>query len=294
VARHVHVDADRVFALGYSRGGFAAWHVALFFPDRLAAAVSIAAGFDVAPAGDGFWKQFVQNVAHLPVLNAWGERDALVIRDIAGRPAGTFAESNRAFERGVRGLGLPITNIEVEGGAHNSLRPPADAIFDLLTKRRAADPSRVSHVFRHVEQASSYWLEGLTWEGASWGDPAPVASPGPGESEAAALARAFEPLLGRLTGIRDGQTIRVTRRHIGDIVVWFGERSITWNQPVTIECDGKVMFSGRVAPDVELALARAKATMDFENLRFAGIRVNVSGEAAVVTAATMPEPAWKR
>jgi len=35
-------------------------------------------------------------------------------------------------------------------------------------------------------------------------------------------------------------------------------------------------------------------TMDFERLCFAGIRVSASGEASVVTAAAMPEPAWKR
>jgi hypothetical protein len=63
---------------------------------------------------------------------------------------------------------------------------------------------------------------------------------------------------------------------------------------VTIEVDGKVVFSGKVAPALELALARAKATMDFERLVFAGIRVSASGDASVVTATAMPEPAWRR
>jgi hypothetical protein len=116
----------------------------------------------------------------------------------------------------------------------------------------------------------------------------------PGETEAAALSRTLEPLLGRLTGSRDGQVLGVTRRHIGDVVIWLGERSIDWNRPITVECDGKMVFSGKVAQDPELALARAKATMDFERLCFAGIRVNASGDASIVTAATMPEPAWRR
>jgi hypothetical protein len=108
------------------------------------------------------------------------------------------------------------------------------------------------------------------------------------------LARTLAPLLGRLTGVRDGQTIRVTRRHISDLVVWLGARSINWDAPVTIECDGKAVFSGQIVPDAELALARAKATMDLERLVFAGIRVSAPGEASMVTAATMPEPAWRR
>ena len=295
VARIVHVDPNRVYAFGYSKGGFATWYVTLFFADRFAGAVSLAAGFDVAPGPDGFWRQLVQNVAHVPVLNAWGGQDPLVIRDLAEKPAGTFAESNRWFEQAVRGMGLPITNIEVVGGVHNQLTPPGEAIAGILNRRRAVDPPRVGHVFRHLHQASSYWIEGLTWVGDSWGEPWPPREAArPGESDAAALARTLEPLLGRLTGAREGQALRVTRRHIGDIVVWIGERSVKWDEPVSIECDGKLVYSGQLAQDVELALARAKATMDFERLCFAGIRVSASGEASVVTAASMPEPAWRR
>ena len=295
VARRVHVDANRVYAFGYSRGGFAAWYAGVFFADRFAGVIALAAGFDVAPGPDGFWAHLAGNVAHVPVLNAWGEKDPLVIRDLAENPAGTFAESNRWFTQALRGMDLPVTNIEVVGGLHNQLMPPGEAIVDILNRRRVVDPRRVGHVFRHLHQASSYWLEGLSWVGDAWSDPWPKPAPAqPGESEAAVLARTLEPLLGRLTGARDGQTIRVTSRHIGDLVVWLGERSVNWDQPVAVERDGKVVFSGKLAPDAGLALARAKATMDFERLVFAGIRVDASGEASVVTAASMPEPAWKR
>jgi pimeloyl-ACP methyl ester carboxylesterase len=295
VARLVHIDADRVYAFGYSKGGFAAWYVTLYFADRFAATIALAAGFDVAPGPDGFWKQVVPNVAYVPVLNAWGDRDPLVVRDLAEKPAGTFAESNRWFAREARGLRLPITNREVPGADHYKLAPPVDAIMDHLDRRRAVDPPRVAHVFRHLHQASTYWIEGLTWVGDSWGEPWPPREPAkPGESEAAVLARTLEPLLGRLTGVREGQTLRVTRHHIGEVVIWFGERSIDWDRPVTVECDGKAVFSGRLAPDSGLALARAKATMDFERLCFAGIRVDESGAATVVTATTLPEPAWRR
>jgi poly(3-hydroxybutyrate) depolymerase len=113
VARLVHVDANRVYGFGYSKGGFAAWYVTVYFADRFAGTVALAAGFDVAPGPDGFWRQLAPNVTHVPVLNAWGDRDPLIIRDLAEKPAGTFAESNRWFARELRGMGLPITNIEV-------------------------------------------------------------------------------------------------------------------------------------------------------------------------------------
>jgi hypothetical protein len=294
VARRVNVDAGRVYAFGYSKGGFGAWYVALYFPDRLAGAVSIAAGFDVAPADDGFWKLLLANVAHVPVLNVWGERDPLTIQDLAGKPAGTFAESNRRFAEEVRGMGLPITNLEVPGGEHSRLAAPGPAIAEILAPRRGGDPDRVVHAFRHLHQASCHWLEGLTWVGDSWGDPTPRPDPvRPGETEAGALARTLEPLLGRLTGVRDGQAFRVTRRHVGDVVVWLGDGTIDWDRPVSIEVDGKPAFSGRLTPDPAVALARAAATMDFDRLRFAGIRVSATGEATVLTAGSLPEPVWR-
>ena len=41
VARLVHVDANRVYAFGYSKGGFAAWYVTVFFADRFAGTVAL-------------------------------------------------------------------------------------------------------------------------------------------------------------------------------------------------------------------------------------------------------------
>ena len=284
-----------MYAFGYSKGGFAAWYVTLYFADRFAGTVSLAAGFDVAPGPTASGRSSCPTSPTCPCST----RGAIATRSSSATsrrsPPAPLPSRTGGSRRRVAGWALPITNIEVAGGVHNQLTPPGEAIVDILNRRRAVDPPRVAHVFRHLHQASSYWIEGLTWVGDSWGEPWPARLPAtPGESEASVLARTLEPLLGRLTGVREGQVIRVTRRHIGDIVIWFGERSVNWDQPVSVECDGKLVFSGKLAQDVEVALARAKATMDFERLVFAGIRVSASGEASVVTAATMPQPAWTR
>jgi len=107
------------------------------------------------------------------------------------------------------------------------------------------------------------------------------------------MARTLEPFLGRLSGEIDGQMIRVTRRHIGDVVIWLGDRTIDWERPLVLVVDGKTVSTGWVTRDVGVALARAAATMDFDALRFAGLRVGAAGQVLVVTAATMPEPAWR-
>jgi hypothetical protein len=294
VARAVHVDANRVYAFGYSKGGFGAWFVALYYADRFAGAVALAAAFDVSVDEGGLWKQVVANVTHLPIYNAWGQRDTLVARDLEEQPVGTLAEQNRRFADAVFGMGLPITNLEVPGAGHYGLSPPADPLVKVLAGRRVGDPRRVSHTFRHLHQASSYWLEGVTWTGDHWGEPRPaIPAPREGESRRAAVTRALEPLLGRLEGRLDGQTIRVTRRHVGDLVAWLGDKTIDWDRPVRVEVDGTVAFEGRPTRDPAIALARAAATMDFDRLRWAGIVVDRGGAGRLVTADAVPGPAWR-
>ncbi len=294
VARRVHVASDRVYPFGYSKGGFAAWFVSLYYPDRVAGAVAVAAGFDVAPGDDGLWKELAPNVAHTPVLNVWGEHDPLLVPGLDGKPGATFAASNRLFARAVRDTALPIVNIEVAGATHVAVAPPAAPLARLMERRRRQDPTRLAHTFRHLHQASCYWLEGLTWVGDSWGDAPPALAEGKeGESEDHRIARTLSPLLGRLNGTIEDQWITVTRYHVGDIVIWLGERTIDWNRPIRLEVDGRVVFKGRVERDVRVALARAQATMDFDSLRFAGVRVDRSGQVSMVTAASMPAPVWR-
>lgn len=294
VARAVHVDADRVYPLGYSKGGFGTWFVALYYADRFAGATALAAAFDVTVDEGGFWKHVIANVTHLPIYNAWGERDALVARDLEEQPVGTLAEQNRRFADAVFGMGLPITNVEVPGAGHYGMSPPGAPLVTVLAARRVHDPRQVSHSFRHLHQASAYWLEGVSWTGDHWGEQRPaIPAPREGESRRAAVARAIEPLMGRLEGRIDGQTIRVTRRHVGDLVVWLGDKTIDWGRPVRVEVNGTLAFEGRLTRDPAIALARAAATMDFERLRWAGIVVNRDGEGRPVTADALPGPAWR-
>jgi hypothetical protein len=295
LARRVHVATDRVYVFGYSKGAFGAWYNALYYPDRFAGAVAFAGGFDVAIDNGGLWKALVTNITHVPVYNAWGERDSLVARAIDDTPDGTFAEQNRRFARAIEGMKLPIVNIEVPGGVHNTLSPPGRPMGELLRMRRVTEPKRITQRFRHLHQASCYWIEGLSWVGTPWGDATPAPLPAlAGEQPRDTLARTLETYLGRLTGEIDGQTVRVTRRHIGDVVVWFGDTTIDWNEPVIVEVDGRVVFEGRVRKVPGIALARAAMTRDFNRLRWAGIRVDASGAARLVTADDVPDPVWQR
>lgn len=295
LARQIHVAADRVYVFGYSKGAFGAWYNALYYPDRFAGAVAFAGGFDVAIDNGGLWKALVTNVTHVPVYNAWGERDTLIARGLDDTPDGTFAEQNRRFVKAIEGMKLPIVNIEVPGGVHNALSPPGRPMGELLRMRRVTEPKRITHTFRHLHQASCYWLEGLSWVGDRWGDATPTALPAlAGEHPRDTLARTLETYLGRLTGEIEGQRVRVTRRRIGEVVVWFGEKTVDWNKPVIVEVDGRVVFEGRIRRESGIALARAAMTRDFNRLRWAGVRVDASGAARLVSADDVPAPVWQR
>jgi len=277
-----HVDSDRVYALGYSLGGYASWSMATTYADRFAGVVAIASTISVPPSADGLWRMTLPGLAHLRVLNVWGGMDTMVVPGLDGRPAGTIAGLNRRFVEMTRGLDLPIVNLEVPGRPHNGVVPPRGAVLDILSATRVAYPREVEHVFRHVHQGSAYWIEAHTWAGDSWGDEMPAVVAGAGETDASALRRTLAALLGHVRGEVDGQVLRVERAHVGEMTVWIGDGMVDLEQPVALEVDGRRVFEGTLARDLDLCLSEAARTRDFDRLRWAGLRVGPDGSAKPV------------
>ena len=258
---------------------------------------SLAAGFDVAPGPDGFWAQLARNVAHVPVLNAWGGKDPLVIRDLAEKPAGTFAESNRWFDRRrCAGWGCRSPTSRSSAACTTSSRPRARPSSTSSTGagpwiRRASATSSATCTRRRA--TGSRASPGSVIRGASRGRRRAAARPG--ESEAAALARTLEPLLGRLTGVREGRPSASRAGTSATSSSGSASGQSSGIEPVVDGMRRQARLFGEARAGCRVSRSRrAKATMDFERLVFAGIRVSASGEASVVTAATMPEPAWRR
>ncbi len=286
VRQAAHVDGDRVYAIGYSLGGYASWSVACLHADQLAGAVPIAGAFSIPLGDDGLWRAMLPNLAHLPVLNVWGERDTLTVYGARTlRPVGGIGEMNRRLAQGTRGLGLPLENVEVPGRGHGGVTPPRPQLLALLRGRREHYPRKVEHSFRHLHQGSAYWLEADGWEGPRWGSDRPGYSRRPGESEDRAYGRAVGALLGRLAGEVSGQTLGVERRHVSDLTVWIGDGMVDWHRPIAIEVGGRLAFEGAVEPDLLLCLTQAARTLDFDRLRWAGVRIDGRLTAARVTAA---------
>ncbi|MEM9597286.1 MAG: hypothetical protein AAGD06_23665 [Acidobacteriota bacterium] len=281
----IHVDSDRVYAMGYSLGGYASWTTAVLHSDMLGGAVPMAscpAPWDM----DGVWEAIGPNFQHLPVLHVWGTRDGLNVPGFEGRAhsLGSMSDVNRKFSPLIRKLGLNVIDHPVQGAGHGGARPKEREMWKLLEAERVHYPAEVSHRFRHIHQASTYWLEGHAWKGPAWDDIGRRIKKKPGESNRAAFGRVFVPLLGELSGRIEGQTVTVRTKHLSDFTVWLGDGMIDWNQPVKLVVNGVAVFEGRVEKDLGVLLAQAKRSYDFERLRWAGLRVDAKGKVKPVTA----------
>ena len=283
--RAVHLDADRIYALGMSLGGYTAWTLAILHADELAGAVPIASAFSPPADFAGLWQRLSPNLAYVPVLHVWGARDRLPVPGFEGREnSGTISSLNARFSRLIKELDLSLVNDHrVASAGHAHLEPPSKAFRKLLDGRRIHSPKQVRHTFRHLHQARAYWLEGHSWTGDHWGEPGRPIEPQSGESRQEAIGRVMSPLLGELKGTLDGQVLSVSRRHIREMTVWIGDDMIDWQQPVILKLDGQIVFSGRLKPDLGVCLAEAARRRDFDRLRWAGLRVHEDGSVEPLT-----------
>lgn len=295
VKRRFHVDSDRVYVSGYSKGGHATWMQMILHADQFAGGVSLAGTF-VMPAPEQLWDTLLPNLAHTRMLCVWGETDN---KDPHGQTsaAGGIAGLNHQIDTIAKRLSLPIEMIELPGVGHGGVRPPADALWRILEARREHYPTEFHQVFRHEYQAAAYWVEGHTWVGTQWTDKVPDVSFRPGENPnrrddvAAAFGRAYRNALGELDGQVEGQRISVRRKRIHDLTVWIGDSMIDWDQPVTLMVSGRKLFEGKLEPSLMVCLTQAARTYDFDRLRWAGIRVRGTSRGRIVDAETeFPDP----
>lgn len=288
IKEKLHVDSDRVFAVGYSMGGHASWALALLHPDLLAGAMALAS--TIAIPGDlaGGWEKVAPNLAGLPLVHLWGEKDDLDQPGFEGRnqKAGTMASINGEFSALLPRLGLEnLRERRLAGIGHLDASPKPGDLAKLLKNKRQPWPKRVGHVFRHLHQGSAFWLEALDWQGAGWFDFQREVAPAEGETLPQAYGRIFLPLLGELRGEVTGQKIKVESRHVAELVVWLSPELIDFAQPIEIELDGKKVFAGKLEPSLAVALAHAERKRDFERLPWAGVRIDAAGNATAVDGA---------
>jgi poly(3-hydroxybutyrate) depolymerase len=296
VRKTVHVDNDRVFVMGYSRGGHAAWTLAVLHPDQFAGVIAVAGTLILQDYGELF-ETFLPNIAATRVFACWGENDVMSADDVTPSEDGGIAGLNRQLCKLGASLELPLTWYEVPDGGHTDVVPPAEDIRKLLSARREHYPRSIRHVFRLTYQGQTAWIEAHAWRGSWWDDQPLKISFLEGENagdpavQRAALARAVRGRLGELRGEIDGQQINVYRKKISELTVWIGDGMIDWEQPVALEVNGRKAFEGQLTPDLFVCLTQAARTYDFDRLRWAGLRFKSGAKTQVVTGRTpFPPP----
>lgn len=285
-----HIDADRTFVAGYSRGGHTSWTLAALHADQWAGAMPLAGTFLMAEI-DRLWDPLLDNLAHTHLLCVWGENDTLDDSGSASAEGG-IAGLNRQLRDLCAKRGDLVTMIELPGIGHGGVRPPAEALESLLSQRREHYPSTIRHTFRHAYHASAYWIEAHTWAGEQWAEKLPSVGFRTGEDAAdpqvvrEAMTRAIRGVLGEISGEAKGQELRIKRKHISDLTVWLSDELIDFAKPVTIYANGRKIFDERIEPELAVCLSQAARTYDFDRLRWAGVRYKSGSRARPVTIET--------
>ena len=291
VRKAVHVDSNRVYAVGYSRGGHTAWTLAVTHPDQFAAVIPIAGTLVLADHGKLF-ETFLPNIANTRVFACWGENDVMSADyTTPGDDGGIAGLNHRLCELAVS-LDLPLKWYEVPGGGHGDITPPLADVEKLLATEREPYPRKIRRVFRLPCQGDMAWIEAHAWRG-SWWDQNPLKisfrrdeNPNQPETQLEARARAIRGRLGELRGEVAGQHIKVYRKKISELTVWVGDGMIDWDQPVKLTVNGRDVFEDRLAPDLLICLTQAARTRDLDRLRWAGLRFKSGSRTRVVTGET--------
>ena len=276
--RTYHVDADRIYAVGYSQGGYAAWSMATFYGDQLAGAIPIAASFDAAPELPGLWETLLPNVRLLPILTCWGTRDAVPVLGFDLRtPQGSIDTLNERLLKLTSELKLNVSHWRVTNGGH-SLEVPSEEALKLLQVRRNSNPAQTQHRFRHQHQGSAAWLQGLAWAGPHWEEAQRSFAAEPGESSAQTLARGIRARLALLEGVAVNNRFTLRYERQGRVALWLHDGLIDWSKPIQVTAQGRPGFEGTLTRDLDLCLEEARSSGDFDRLRWARLVFDQSGQ----------------
>jgi len=291
IKRTAHIDSGHVYVVGYSRGGHAAWTLAVLHPDQFAGVIAVAGTLILQDYGELF-ETFLPNIASTRVFACWGENDVMSADNVTPSEDGGIAGLNCQLCKLAAGLELPLTWYQVPDKGHADVTPPREDIDKLLSARREHYPRSIRHVFRLIYQGQTAWIEAHAWRGSWWDDQPLKVSFHEGENpddprvQRAALARAVRGRLGELRGEIEGQQIKVYRKKISELTVWVGDGMIDWDKPVSLKVNGRQAFEGKLTPDLFVCLTQAARTYDFDRLRWAGLRFKSGSKTRLVTGHT--------
>ncbi len=147
--RHFHVDENRIFGAGISRGGHLVWDLALRHPDLFAAIAPMIGGPRVNPAQGQNNLRYVENVRDLPIRDLQGLQDDPRL----------VANVQMAFGK-LAALGARDAVLHAfEDLGHSFDFGSVDWRAFLGAARRSAEPIRVVRAFARAGEGRAFWVE---------------------------------------------------------------------------------------------------------------------------------------
>ncbi len=263
LVRRYHVDRDRIYLVGFSMGGHAAYIMATLHGCHFASVVSVA-GTLVLPYTQ-LCSLLLPNMLNTPVMAVWGKEDRF---DGEGKPAigGGIAGVNRRLRRLARKGDLPFTAFEVEEAGHMDVEPPIEPLLGFLQMKRRAAPKTIVHYFRYPEQGRSGWLRQIKFLGRPWNGAQLSVITRPGVDFDEYVVEAVRKKLAYFGGTIEGQDIDLQMRRTDKLELLLNDKLIDLDKPIHLKVNGKIRFEDQAKPSIKTLLKIAHRDWDFQNL----------------------------
>ena len=258
--RCFNIDADRVFLVGHSMGGFGAFHQVQRQPDRFAAVVATSGSWSLGywPAIRGTFLGIVQGVQDAQPGARWHYTDVQYGRWTDQILSREKLDHVYLEHDGEHGIGYGREKIAQFFASAGQIR--RDPYYPHVALASLAG-FRESHCYPVVHNR---WL---TLDEAADGEMEydELVANSTGDFDSWRLEHRIAKHRGAAIEAvnRGDNTIAVTTRNVVRFTVWLHPRMVDLSRPVTIVVDDKVRFEGRVKPSLATAMESYRRRQDW-------------------------------
>jgi predicted esterase len=225
IKKHYKINTNKIMMSGFSMGGYATWNLGLRFPDRFAALAPLSGSIsrrEKFGIVDSKTRLLVSNGRRVPLFFVHGAKDGMVppnsdryCRDRLKELGGNFIYQES-----------PESNHGLRFWFGDKSKPKS--LCDWMKKQsRNPAPKIVEHVSIGDYMNRNYWLEMTGRKGAS------------------------STIKGT---VKEGNRIEIEATNLKTFRVYLDSRLVNVTQPVTIVCNGEVIFTGKASGSVKNVL----------------------------------------
>jgi pimeloyl-ACP methyl ester carboxylesterase len=231
--RRFSIDTDRVYLTGHGAGGNAAWDLALAHPDVWAGCIPFLA------LADRFVTRYSANAGYLPWYFIGGELDG-----------DKMSQNSREYDRYLRPT-ADATVVEFQGRGYEPFNDELQRLFDWMGRRHREGAKNFKCATMRPWDNFFWWLEVNGMPEKSMVAPANWPPP-----------RAARPFQVR-GEVATGNKLQIFEQ-AAQTTVWLGPELINFDQPLTIELNGRRItpLNRAATPDLTVLLEDTRARGD--------------------------------